>query len=153
MELNLQAPDLATRGLNILQLVDTGIQFSLCQLLEYDYIHADPHPGNLLATPDGLLAFLDFGMMSEAPESAEYAIKVPAYYALISRSLTVLERLALTPTQVLNFQRPLIHILLSDCSPIRIVACEMLWSNFFFRTESSGAVEPKDLRIWRPRCR
>nr|PNR41282.1 hypothetical protein PHYPA_018685 [Physcomitrium patens] len=174
-------------GLNILQLVDTGIQFSLCQLLEYDYIHADPHPGNLLATPDGLLAFLDFGMMSEAPESAEYAIKghiihlvnrichsmardyndldflsrdvefpsivsvlqsffddvlgatvIPAYYALISRSLTVLERLALTPTQVLNFQRPLIHILLSDCSPIRIVACEMLWSNFFFRTESSG---------------
>lgn len=55
--------------------MDTGIQFSLCQLLEYDYIHADPHPGNLLATPDGLLAFLDFGMMSEAPESAEYAIK------------------------------------------------------------------------------
>jgi predicted unusual protein kinase regulating ubiquinone biosynthesis (AarF/ABC1/UbiB family) len=27
----------------------------------------DPHPGNLLATPDGRLAYLDFGMMSEAP--------------------------------------------------------------------------------------
>ena len=32
------------------------------------------NPGNLLATPDGRLAFLDFGMMSEAPESARYAI-------------------------------------------------------------------------------
>ena len=36
--------------------------------------HADPHPGNLLATPEGKLAFLDFGMMSETPERARYAI-------------------------------------------------------------------------------
>ena len=35
---------------------------------------ADPHPGNLLATPEGKLAYLDFGMMSEAPEYARYAI-------------------------------------------------------------------------------
>lgn len=35
---------------------------------------ADPHPGNLLATPDGKLAFLDFGMMSETPSKARLAI-------------------------------------------------------------------------------
>ncbi|KAG1338960.1 protein ACTIVITY OF BC1 COMPLEX KINASE 3, chloroplastic [Cocos nucifera] len=34
----------------------------------------DPHPGNLLATPEGKLAFLDFGMMSETPEEARSAI-------------------------------------------------------------------------------
>lgn len=62
------------QGLNILQLVDTGIQCSLRQLLEHGYFHADPHPGNLLATPDGRLAFLDFGMMSETPEQARFAI-------------------------------------------------------------------------------
>jgi len=62
------------QGLNILQLVDTGIQCSLRQLLEHGFFHADPHPGNLLATPDGRLAFLDFGMMSETPESARFAI-------------------------------------------------------------------------------
>lgn len=28
---------------------------------------ADPHPGNLLVTGDGLLVYLDFGMMSELP--------------------------------------------------------------------------------------
>ena len=54
--------------------VDSGIQCSLRQLLEFGYFHADPHPGNLLATPDGRLAFLDFGMMSEMPETARYAI-------------------------------------------------------------------------------
>ncbi|KAG0613018.1 hypothetical protein M758_6G070100 [Ceratodon purpureus] len=62
------------QGLNILKLVDTGIQCSLRQLLEHGYFHADPHPGNLLATPDGRLAFLDFGMMSETPASARFAI-------------------------------------------------------------------------------
>nr|GME05800.1 uncharacterized aarF domain-containing protein kinase At1g79600, chloroplastic [Ipomoea batatas]GME05808.1 uncharacterized aarF domain-containing protein kinase At1g79600, chloroplastic [Ipomoea batatas] len=62
------------QGLNVLDLVNTGIQCSLRQLLEYGYFHADPHPGNLLATPEGRLAFLDFGMMSETPEEARFAI-------------------------------------------------------------------------------
>ncbi|XP_042017040.1 protein ACTIVITY OF BC1 COMPLEX KINASE 3, chloroplastic-like [Salvia splendens] len=62
------------QGLRVLDLVNTGIQCSLRQLLEYGYFHADPHPGNLLATPDGKLAFLDFGMMSETPEQARSAI-------------------------------------------------------------------------------
>ncbi|EPS59305.1 hypothetical protein M569_15503, partial [Genlisea aurea] len=62
------------QGLKLLDLVNTGIQCSLRQLLEYGYFHADPHPGNLLATPDGKLAFLDFGMMSETPEQARSAI-------------------------------------------------------------------------------
>jgi aarF domain-containing kinase len=65
---------LKAQGLDVLALVDSGIQCSLRQLLEFGYFHADPHPGNLLATPDGRLAFLDFGMMSEMPESARYAI-------------------------------------------------------------------------------
>ncbi|XP_057442248.1 protein ACTIVITY OF BC1 COMPLEX KINASE 3, chloroplastic-like isoform X2 [Lotus japonicus] len=62
------------QGLKVLDLVNTGIQCSLRQLLEYGYFHADPHPGNLLATPEGKLAFLDFGMMSETPEEARVAI-------------------------------------------------------------------------------
>lgn len=31
------------------------------------FFHADPHPGNLVATPDGTLAYFDFGMMGEIP--------------------------------------------------------------------------------------
>lgn len=62
------------KGLNLLELVNTGIQCSLRQLLEHGYFHADPHPGNLLAMNDGKLAFLDFGMMSETPQEARFAI-------------------------------------------------------------------------------
>ncbi|GKB63828.1 hypothetical protein Tco_0920014 [Tanacetum coccineum] len=38
------------------------------------YFDANPHPVNLLSTPDGKLAFLDFEMMSETPEEARFAI-------------------------------------------------------------------------------
>lgn len=31
------------------------------QLLDTGFFHADPHPGNLIRTPDGKLAVLDFG--------------------------------------------------------------------------------------------
>ncbi|GMI70171.1 ABC1-like kinase 3 [Hibiscus trionum] len=73
VKLNQQAA-IERQGLKVIDLVTTGIQCSLRQLLEHGYFHADPHPGNLLATPEGKLAFLDFGMMSETPEDARSAI-------------------------------------------------------------------------------
>ncbi|KAI3919931.1 hypothetical protein MKW98_001187 [Papaver atlanticum] len=48
-----------------LYLIEVGVYCSLSQLLEYGFYHADPHPGNLLRTYDGKLAYLDFGMMGE----------------------------------------------------------------------------------------
>ncbi|XP_019710588.2 uncharacterized aarF domain-containing protein kinase At1g71810, chloroplastic isoform X1 [Elaeis guineensis] len=48
-----------------LYLVEVGVYCSLSQLLEHGFYHADPHPGNLLRTSDGKLAYLDFGMMGE----------------------------------------------------------------------------------------
>ncbi|KAG2440282.1 hypothetical protein HXX76_004393 [Chlamydomonas incerta] len=61
-------------GLSVVDFVDVGIECTLRQLLEHGYFHADPHPGNLLATRGGDLVYLDFGMMSEAPQYARYAI-------------------------------------------------------------------------------
>lgn len=65
---------MAEAGLSIVDFVDVGIECTLRQLLDKGYFHADPHPGNLLATTSGDLVYLDFGMMSEAPQSARYAI-------------------------------------------------------------------------------
>ena len=53
------------QGLDPSQLIAAGFQSSLQQLLEGGFFHADPHPGNVLVTPEGTLAYLDFGMMSE----------------------------------------------------------------------------------------
>ncbi|KAK9097428.1 hypothetical protein Sjap_022925 [Stephania japonica] len=53
--------------LNRVELIDQGLYCSLRQLLEVGFFHADPHPGNLVATEDGFLAYFDFGMMGDIP--------------------------------------------------------------------------------------
>ncbi|KAH7574005.1 hypothetical protein JRO89_XS03G0238700 [Xanthoceras sorbifolium] len=53
--------------LNRRELIDQGLYCSLRQLLEVGFFHADPHPGNLVATDDGSLAYFDFGMMGDIP--------------------------------------------------------------------------------------
>nr|XP_016449970.1 PREDICTED: uncharacterized protein sll0005-like isoform X5 [Nicotiana tabacum] len=54
-------------NLNRRRLIDHGLYCSLRQLLEVGFFHADPHPGNLVATEDGALAYFDFGMMGDIP--------------------------------------------------------------------------------------
>ncbi|CAN1341751.1 Uncharacterized protein sll0005 [Linum perenne] len=49
------------------KMIDQGLYCSLRQLLEVGFFHADPHPGNLVATDSGHLAYFDFGMMGDIP--------------------------------------------------------------------------------------
>lgn len=46
----------------------------LHMILDAGLIHADPHPGNLLLTPDGRLALLDFGMTASVPPRIQHHI-------------------------------------------------------------------------------
>jgi predicted unusual protein kinase regulating ubiquinone biosynthesis (AarF/ABC1/UbiB family) len=86
---NLEA--VAAQGLNATYLVEIGVQCSLRQLLEHGFFHADPHPGNLLATPDGKLAYLDFGMMSQVKPYQRYGL-VEAIVHLVNRDFDGLGR-------------------------------------------------------------
>ena len=79
-----QPQEIETLGINARYLIEIGVQCSLRQLLEHGFFHADPHPGNLLATFDGKLAYLDFGMMSE--------VKPPQRYGLIEAIVHVVNR-------------------------------------------------------------
>ncbi|MEM9220366.1 MAG: AarF/ABC1/UbiB kinase family protein [Cyanobacteria bacterium P01_F01_bin.150] len=72
------------QGGNAEYLVEMGVQCSLRQLLEHGFFHADPHPGNLLATPDGKLAYLDFGMMSQVKAKQRYGL-LEAVVHLVNR--------------------------------------------------------------------
>lgn len=69
-----QTEEISAQGINARYLIEVGVQCSLRQLLEHGFFHADPHPGNLLATPDGKLAYLDFGMMSEIQPAQRYGL-------------------------------------------------------------------------------
>ena len=83
---------LRAMGLDSSRLVDTLVQCSLRQMLEAGFFHADPHAGNLLATPDGKLAFLDFGMMSYVEPYQRYAI-IEAVVHLVNRDFSALAQL------------------------------------------------------------
>jgi predicted unusual protein kinase regulating ubiquinone biosynthesis (AarF/ABC1/UbiB family) len=86
---NLEA--VAAQGLDATYLVEVGVQCSLRQLLEHGFFHADPHPGNLLAMPDGKLAYLDFGMMSQVKPYQRYGL-VEAIVHLVNRDFDGLGR-------------------------------------------------------------
>ncbi len=76
--------EIAAQGLDVRYLVEVGVQCSLRQLLEHGFFHADPHPGNLLATPEGKLAYLDFGMMSQVKPYQRYGL-IEAVVHLVNR--------------------------------------------------------------------
>ncbi|HGY5538303.1 MAG TPA: AarF/UbiB family protein, partial [Prochlorococcus sp.] len=61
------------------------------QLLEHGFFHADPHPGNLLALPDGRLCYLDFGMMSEVSRESRTGL-IQAVVHLVNRNFSKLSR-------------------------------------------------------------
>ncbi|WP_341527643.1 AarF/ABC1/UbiB kinase family protein [Nostoc sp. UHCC 0302] len=69
-----QTEEIRAQGIDARYLIEVGVQCSLRQLLEHGFFHADPHPGNLLATTDGKLAYLDFGMMSEIKPAQRYGL-------------------------------------------------------------------------------
>ncbi|MEG3437904.1 AarF/ABC1/UbiB kinase family protein [Pannus brasiliensis CCIBt3594] len=58
-------------GLDPKEIVKIGVTSGLQQLLEHGFFHADPHPGNLFATYDGRMAYIDFGMMDQLEEETK----------------------------------------------------------------------------------
>ncbi len=81
--------EIQARGIDATHLVEVGVQCSLQQLLEHGFFHADPHPGNLLAMPDGKLAYLDFGMMSTIEPYQRYGL-IQAIVHLVNRDFEAL---------------------------------------------------------------
>jgi predicted unusual protein kinase regulating ubiquinone biosynthesis (AarF/ABC1/UbiB family) len=78
-------------GIDPDDLVQVGVNCSLQQLLEHGFFHADPHPGNLLALPDGRLAYLDFGMMSAVSREARTGL-IQAVVHLVNRNFGKLSK-------------------------------------------------------------
>lgn len=75
---------LEAKGLKATEIVEIGVQCSLRQLLEHGFFHADPHPGNLLVTDDGKLAYLDFGMMCTVESYQRYGL-IEAIVHMVNR--------------------------------------------------------------------
>jgi len=62
--LRLENPEaLRAAGHDPEKLAVEGMRVFFRQVLEFGLFHADPHPGNILALPDGRIGLIDFGMV------------------------------------------------------------------------------------------
>ena len=78
-------------GLDADNLIRIGVTSGLRQLLEHGFFHADPHPGNLFATPEGQMAYIDFGMMDQLDEVTKETL-TSAVVELINRDYNALAK-------------------------------------------------------------
>ncbi|MFT4628667.1 MAG: ubiquinone biosynthesis protein, partial [Myxococcota bacterium] len=62
------------------------------QVFEYGFFHGDPHPGNLLVTDEGSLAYIDFGVMGTLTGAMQDTL-IEAFTSMVFRDA---ETLALT---------------------------------------------------------
>ncbi|GAX81708.1 hypothetical protein CEUSTIGMA_g9136.t1 [Chlamydomonas eustigma] len=63
-----------SRASDVRELCTTLLNAYLIQLLETGLLHADPHPGNLIRTPEGKICILDYGLMTLVTEDQRWAI-------------------------------------------------------------------------------
>ncbi|GAX36879.1 ABC1 kinase family protein [Nodularia sp. NIES-3585] len=71
-------------GLDPEVIIQIAVTSGLQQLLEHGFFHADPHPGNLFAMPDGRMAYIDFGMMDQLEENTKETV-VDALVHLVNK--------------------------------------------------------------------
>ncbi|MCC5946398.1 MAG: AarF/ABC1/UbiB kinase family protein [Bernardetiaceae bacterium] len=64
---------LVSWGLNPEEVAENGMHIYLNQIFNYGFFHADPHPGNVLVKPSGMIVLIDFGMVGKLMQQQKYA--------------------------------------------------------------------------------
>jgi ubiquinone biosynthesis protein len=60
-----QKQDLINKNIDIVKMLNQGLEAFIVQSFYYGFYHADPHPGNVWIDDSGKRIYLDFGIMGE----------------------------------------------------------------------------------------
>ena len=63
-----QVEAIRNQGLDPRDIAMIGLRSLSRQLMEFGFVHADPHPGNTIVTPDGRVGLVDFGITAHLDE-------------------------------------------------------------------------------------
>ena len=66
--------ELKAAGFDLKKAARLGFDAYFTQIFEWGIFHADPHPGNLIITPDGAIGIFDFGMVGRISEKDRNAL-------------------------------------------------------------------------------
>ncbi len=82
--------NLQRTGLDTKELARKAMRLVFDQIFTHGFFHADPHPGNLFILGDGVVSFIDFGMMgSLRPEHQQFLGKyVLGYLGRDAKAMT-----------------------------------------------------------------
>lgn len=83
--------------LNPKQLANKGLELYLAQILEHGFFHADPHAGNIMVSPKGVITFIDMGSMGTILPSDQELLEDIIIYSLskdIKELINVLKKMA-----------------------------------------------------------
>jgi predicted unusual protein kinase regulating ubiquinone biosynthesis (AarF/ABC1/UbiB family) len=64
----------SSNAADVPRLCGVALNAYLTMLLDTGTLHCDPHPGNLLRTPDGRLCILDWGMVIRVPQDLQLSL-------------------------------------------------------------------------------
>ncbi len=82
------------------QIAREGAEVYLEMIFRHGYFHADPHPGNLLITPDGRIGLVDFGQVGRLDEQLRESIE-EMLMAIVQRDVpllaSIVKRIGRTP--------------------------------------------------------
>jgi len=92
-------PALVAAGLDPADVVQNLMQVYVRMILAAGFFQADPHPGNLMVTPEGRLIVLDFGLSKELPEG--YGLGL---FELMFSMMTLNEAAMIRAFQELGFE-------------------------------------------------
>jgi predicted unusual protein kinase regulating ubiquinone biosynthesis (AarF/ABC1/UbiB family) len=90
---------LEAAGLDAADVVQDLMRVYVRMILAAGFFQADPHPGNLMVTPDGKLIVLDFGLSKELPEG--YGLGL---FELMFSMMTMNESAMIRAFQELGFE-------------------------------------------------
>lgn len=123
---------LSEHGINLDQVIQTGICAYLKQLLIDGFFQSDPHPGNMAVDLQGKLIFYDFGTMAEVKSMAKDQM-IKTFMAVLKKDTDeVLETLIymglIEPISDLRGVRRIIQFLLDEFrdKPVDIKAFERI---------------------------
>ncbi len=77
-------PGIDRLGLDRKKLARLGVDAYFKQIFEDGFFHADPHPGNIYAMPDGRIGFMDFGIVGRVSSELRESM-ANTFLALIHR--------------------------------------------------------------------
>ena len=75
-----EAEELKRRGLDVKKVASNGVELFFRQIFDFGVFHADLHPGNIFVRDDGVIIYLDFGIVGRLDRDLRRYLANMLYY-------------------------------------------------------------------------